>query len=104
MKYTIKIYNYINESSVKLAVNSVEESLKEKFSKELLSYMPSFSKFLKPVRYFVKKNRKEKKEDIYWWACKKKADNKKIMEVALVNKTATHVLFALLESQRFWNQ
>ena len=34
-----KIYNYINESSVELVVNSAEKSLKEKFTKELLSYM-----------------------------------------------------------------
>ena len=31
-----KIYNYINKSSVKLAVNSAEKSLKERFAKELL--------------------------------------------------------------------
>ena len=29
-----KIYNYINESSVKLAVNLAEKSLKEKFPKK----------------------------------------------------------------------
>ena len=34
-----KIYNYINKLSVKLAVNLAEKSLKEKFAKELLSYM-----------------------------------------------------------------
>ena len=33
-----KIYNYINESSVKLAVNLAEKSLKEKFAKKLLNY------------------------------------------------------------------
>ena len=49
------IYNYINKSSVRLAANSAEKSLKEKFAKELLSYISSFSKFLKPIRYFVKK-------------------------------------------------
>ena len=43
------IYNCINESSVRLAANSAEKSLKEKFAKELLSYMSSFSKFLKPI-------------------------------------------------------
>ena len=32
-----KIYNYINESSVKLAVNSVAKSSKEKFTKKLSS-------------------------------------------------------------------
>ena len=34
-----KIYNYINELSVRLAVNLAEKSLKEKFAKELSSYM-----------------------------------------------------------------
>ena len=33
-----KIYNYINESFVKLAVNLPKKSLKEKFTKELLNY------------------------------------------------------------------
>ena len=37
-----KIYNYINESSLKLAVDSVEKSLKEKYAKELFSYMSCF--------------------------------------------------------------
>ena len=32
-----KIYNYINESSVKLAVNLAEKSLKENFAEELLN-------------------------------------------------------------------
>ena len=50
-----KIYNYINESSVNLAVNSAGKSLKEKFTNELLSYMPSFSGALKCVKYFIKK-------------------------------------------------
>ena len=50
-----KIYNYINDWSVKLAVNSAEKSLKEKFTKELLSYMSRFSKPLKYVQYFIKK-------------------------------------------------
>ena len=34
-----KIYNHINESSLKLAVDSTEKSLKEKFAKALLSYI-----------------------------------------------------------------
>ena len=34
-----KIYNYINELPVRLAVNLAEKSLKEKFAKELSSYM-----------------------------------------------------------------
>ena len=34
-----KIYNYINESSVELVVNSAEKSLKEMFTKELFSYI-----------------------------------------------------------------
>ena len=37
-----KIYNYINKSSVKLAVNSAEKSLKERFAKELLSTCQAF--------------------------------------------------------------
>ena len=51
-----KIYNYINKSSVRSVVNLAEKSLKEKFAEIFLSYMPRFSKFLKPIRYFVKKN------------------------------------------------
>ena len=50
-----RLHNYIKKSSVKLAVNSAEKSLKEKFAKELLSDMSSISKFLKPIRYFAKK-------------------------------------------------
>ena len=34
-----RIYNYINELSVKLAIDSAEKSLKQKFAKELLSYL-----------------------------------------------------------------
>ena len=33
-----KIYNYINEPSLKLAVNSTKKSLKEKFAKEILGH------------------------------------------------------------------
>ena len=40
-----RLHNYIKKSSVKLAVNSAEKSLKEKFAKGLLSYMSSISKF-----------------------------------------------------------
>ena len=50
-----KIYYYINESSVNLAVNSAEKSLKEKFTKYFLSYMSRFSGALKCIKYFVKK-------------------------------------------------
>ena len=50
-----KLYNYINDLSRRLAVSSAEKSLKRKFANELLSYMSSFSKFLKPIRYFVTK-------------------------------------------------
>ena len=50
-----QIYNCINELSLKLAVNSAEKSLKEKFAKELLSYISSFSGALKYVKYFIKK-------------------------------------------------
>ena len=50
-----KIYNYINESSVKLAVNLAEKSLKEKFAKKLLNYISSISKPLKHIKYFFKK-------------------------------------------------
>ena len=49
-----KICNYINKSSVELAANSAEKSLKEMFTKELLSYMSSISKPLKYVKYFIK--------------------------------------------------
>ena len=48
-----KIYNYFNELSVKLAVNSAEKSLKVKFVKELLSYMSSISKPLNYIKYFI---------------------------------------------------
>ena len=50
-----RIYNYINELSLKLAVNSAEKSLKEKFAKELLSYISSISKPLNYSKYFIKK-------------------------------------------------
>ena len=60
-----KIYNYINESPVRLAVKLVEKYLKERFAKELLSFMSSFSKFFKSVRYFVKNNNMEKKDRKY---------------------------------------
>ena len=50
-----KIYHHINESSVKLAVNLAEKSLKEKFAKKLFSYMSSFSGALKCVKHFIKK-------------------------------------------------
>ena len=53
----VKIYNSINELSVRLAVDSTEKSLKEKFEKELLSYMSMFSKSLKHIRYFINKTR-----------------------------------------------
>ena len=51
-----KIYNYSKESSIRLAVNSTEKLLKEKFAKQFLSYMSSVSKSLKHTRYFIKKN------------------------------------------------
>ena len=50
-----KIFNYINKSSVRLAINLTGKSLKEKFPKELLSYMLSFYGPLKYVKYFIKK-------------------------------------------------
>ena len=50
-----KIYNYINESPVKLAVNLAEKSFKEKFAKELLSDMSCFSGPLKYIKYFIEK-------------------------------------------------
>ena len=50
-----RIYNCINKFSVRLAVKSAEESLKEKFAKELLSFVSSISKHLKHVKYFMKK-------------------------------------------------
>ena len=51
-----KIYTHLNESPLKLAVDSAEKSLKEKFAKKLLSYMSSFSGTLKCIKYFIKKN------------------------------------------------
>ena len=45
----------VNESSVKLAVNSVEKSLKEKFAKELLSYISSISGPLEYIKDFIEK-------------------------------------------------
>ena len=50
-----KIYIYINESSLELAVSSAEKSLKERFTKELLSYMSSIFKALNYIKYFIKK-------------------------------------------------
>ena len=51
---TTKIYNYINKSSVKLAVNSAEKFLKERFTKELWNYVSSISGPLKCVKDFIK--------------------------------------------------
>ena len=45
----------VNEWSVKLAVNSVEKSLKEKFTKELLSYILSISGPLEYIKDFIEK-------------------------------------------------
>ena len=50
-----KVIFFIKELFIRLAVNSTERSLKGKFTKDLLSYISSFPKFLKPIRYFVKK-------------------------------------------------
>ena len=50
-----RINNYINKFFVRLAVKTAEESLKEKFAKELLSFVSSVSKYLKHVKYFIKK-------------------------------------------------
>ena len=50
-----KIYNYIYESFLKLPVNPSEKSLKEKFGKELLSYMSSISKRLNYIKDVIKK-------------------------------------------------
>ena len=50
-----KIFNYINKSSVKLAVNLAEKSLKEKFARELLNYISSISKPVKYIKYSIKK-------------------------------------------------
>ena len=50
-----KIYNYINESSVKLAVNLAEKYLKENFARELLNYISSISKPVKYIKYSIKK-------------------------------------------------
>ena len=48
------MYNYIKDSFIKLVVDSVEKSLKEKIAKELLSYMSRLSGTLKYVKYFIK--------------------------------------------------
>ena len=50
-----RINNYINKFFVRLAVKTAEESLKEKFAKELLSFVSSVSKYLKHIKYFIKK-------------------------------------------------
>ena len=50
-----KIYNYIKELSIRLANNLTEKLSKEKFAKQLLSYMSSVSKSLKHIKYFIKK-------------------------------------------------
>ena len=44
-----KIYNYIQELFLKLALDSAEKSLKESFPKELLSYVSRISKHLKHI-------------------------------------------------------
>ena len=44
-----KIYNYIQELFLKLALDSAEKSLKESFPKELLSYVSRISKYLKHI-------------------------------------------------------
>ena len=50
-----KIQNYITTSTKHLTEKSAKEEMKNKFAKELLDYMSSFSKFFKPIRYFLKK-------------------------------------------------
>ena len=50
-----KMYNQINELLLKLAVKSAEKFLKQKFAKELLSYMSSISKPLSYIKYLIKK-------------------------------------------------
>lgn len=50
-----RIYNYIKESSVELVAHSTEKSLKERFSKESLSYLSNISNHLKHINYFIKK-------------------------------------------------
>ena len=50
-----KIYKYVNKLSLKLAVNSRKKSVKGKFTKELLSYMSSFSEPLNYIMYSVEK-------------------------------------------------
>ena len=42
-----KIQNYITKSN--------EEKMKSKFARELLNYMPTISKPLKYIRYFIRK-------------------------------------------------
>ena len=51
----IKIQNYITKSTKQLTKKSTKEEMKNKFAKELLDYMPSTSKPLKHVKYFIKK-------------------------------------------------
>ena len=50
-----KVYNGIYKSFLKLPVNPSEKSLKEKFRKELLSYMSSISKPLNYIKDVIKK-------------------------------------------------
>ena len=47
------IYNHIKESFLKLAVTSADKFLKEKFAKELLSYISNISKPLKQIMHFI---------------------------------------------------
>ena len=47
------IYNHIKKSFVKLAVNSAEKSLKEKFAQKLFSYISNISKPLKQIMHFI---------------------------------------------------
>ena len=49
-----EIYNYVNESSVKLVVNLAKKYLKKWFAKKLLKYISRISKPLKHIKHFVK--------------------------------------------------
>ena len=80
-----KICNYITESSRKLAENSAENYLKEKFKKSvLLSALVEYDKY----RFKSKENPKyvKQKGSTYCLVCEKKTNHKNIKGVALENK------------------
>ena len=67
-----------------MAVNPAEESLKEKFAKELLNYMSINSERLKYINYFIKKNTVY---DIKYGAAKSHKEKKQLL-LKMYKKTA----------------